>query len=920
MVQRICYIVLFLFCLIFNFAESRHVEIVSDNEKHIDFNDKINNKNVLSDVSSSNISEAETTNTSTISDLSLSEDNEDNISYNDNSKNNGTMFMLKDIVIDGIRSRKQKQKILDTINIEDDELIDINNFIYFNKLKNKILRNCYFVESVNILYSIPEKGLLTLYFIIKPALHISSIDFKNIKNDEIQNEFKGNNVNTYFTERYIEKIKHKIEQTLNPTSEYIIISKSEQEDNSIKLFIEKKNMDFKKTYIRDVKFVGNANFKTETLHDLVNIKGRRENIVSAVFKILHMIIKDPQRYMQNLSSQFLGLKDYFLQSVSKTYNKTILEQDIETIKALYYKTGFLNVKINACLFSINGDESYVDLVYMIEEGDIYTVAEYNIVGEEDINIKLLKRSFMPSLPRVGDSYQEKKINSVLSQLCNTAQNIGSINITTDLRILSIQDERVHFLVTIKENVNQKIGNIKIIGNKFTNNKHILKTIPSGIINQNFNINVIQLIQYTLQQCGILNPESVIVTPFYNRVTNTQDIHCVIEEKPVIKPTSAQISGHITSEPLFNFLGLFGWYLAPDVNFGVDFSNLNLTKILPRNFYNNNILWKGEMHKLSFHILYTPDVDNNKTIHNFNFNIRFEIPEIFVIKDDNVSTNFSFNIRKKTQSDNNDSLKNANSKNTNNSKINYPFSLGWNLNYNTKKNSFGFKLLDIHNTEKGITFNHILSWSYSFRASVFISNFFPIQMNEFSCSIYIPSVIAIINKIPMLPNICYKPINIIFNYDRYSKLFQNTVVYFNAVLGLSFKNNSFILQGCENSNDGISNAYIENQDVTFFHIKCMKEKKNEDIKRMSLLKHNTALKLNLELRYLFISNQYITIYMMLFMNTGMTTPHNEFISEQLFKTLLDNISPGFGVFLQLPLIGNIYVYINPCTQIMNVIYN
>ena len=148
-----------------------------------------------------------------------------------------------------------------------------------------------------------------------------------------------------------------------------IISKSEQEDNSIKLFIEKKNMDFKKTYIRDVKFVGNANFKTETLHDLVNIKGRRENIVSAVFKILHMIIKDPQRYMQNLSSQFLGLKDYFLQSVSKTYNKTILEQDIETIKALYYKTGFLNVKINACLFSINGDESYVDLVYMIEEGD-----------------------------------------------------------------------------------------------------------------------------------------------------------------------------------------------------------------------------------------------------------------------------------------------------------------------------------------------------------------------------------------------------------------------------------------------------------------------------------------------------------------------------------------------------------------------
>ena len=90
--------------------------------------------------------------------------------------------------------------------------------------------------------------------------------------------------------------------------------------------------------------------------------------------------------------------------------------------------------------------------------------------------------------------------------------------------------------------------------------------------------------------------------------------------------------------------------------------------------------------------------------------------------------------------------------------------------------------------------------------------------------------------------------------------------------------------------------------------------------MSLLKHNTALKLNLELRYLFISNQYITIYMMLFMNTGMTTPHNEFISEQLFKTLLDNICPGFGVFLQLPLIGNIYVYINPFTQIMNVIYN
>lgn len=942
MVRIICYIVFFFYCVICNFPKS-HSESLHGPAQQIVIDDNVKKANMVHDVSSEDISFGDKQDAPS-QDTSSRKGKKKNA--NDINNNNGNIFRLKDIVIEGITDKNQKKKILDTINIEEEEVININNILNFNKIKNKLIRECYFISSVSIFYTVhydpdsdyvsdsdPDSDYcLTLYFVFTPALHIEAIEFKNIKNDDMKNEFNDSIHRAYFTETYIGKIKSKLDRTLDPTSEYIIISKSPQEGNNVKLLIEKKKMDFKKTYIRDVRFMGNIRLKSEYLHTAMNIKGRRENIFSSVFKIFNNIrkgsddlLRDPARYLKNISNQLLSLKDYLLQSVSKTYNTTIIEQDVETIKSLYHSYGFLNVKVVPELVEIGDEDSYCDLVYTIYEGPQYTIAGYSIIGDEESTTKLIKLTVMQEMPYIGEIYREGYIRGVISKIPEYLQRVGGGDATTDLKILSIHANNVYFLVTIKEGDKQKVGNIKIIGNKFTNNKHILRNLPNIPADYNFNSGVVQAIQSSLQQCDFLNAQEIVVVPFPNRITNAQDIHCIVSEKRVVTPTNAQVSGHITSEPLFSFLGLFNWYLAPNVDVGLDCHNLNLKKLFPSNFKDDLILWKGEMHSLYCRVFYSPDVKNSKVINNFNISLTFLLPELFTIKKYNVSTQFSCDYRTNFSTNSSDSLQEAVEKEENKDKVNYPFNFSWNFRCHTGILDIGFNLLDIHNTVKGVTFNHIVTLSHDFVGAIYEEGIFPLRLNSVSCRIYLPSVLTVMNKIPIFPKMYYKPIHMICDYKRCWELIPRGVIYFQASLGLSLKDNVFMLQGCESGNDNVSYDYVNQQDVTYFHIKCMKEKKKEEIKTslftqqlQQQLRNNIAFKLNGELRYLIVANAFIVIYILLFMNSGITKSHNNISLKESLFDLYNNYHSGVGVFLKIQFIGSILVYFNPRTEIMNIV--
>ena len=148
------------------------------------------------------------------------------------------------------------------------------------------------------------------------------------------------------------------------------------------------------------------------------------------------------------------MKKKFWKIISRNtnFNRNLLDLDTRLIKNFYKSSGFYDVKVTSKLAKIN-EEGNAELLYIIDEGDRYTINKISTKIDEVFDKELffpLNKSFEKY---VGDYYSPFKVKKLL-------ENLDEI----------IEKNNLQF---VEHNVEEQIGikSINIILNVFEEKKN-----------------------------------------------------------------------------------------------------------------------------------------------------------------------------------------------------------------------------------------------------------------------------------------------------------------------------------------------------------------------------------------------------------------------------------------------------------------
>ncbi len=191
-----------------------------------------------------------------------------------------------------------------------------------------------------------------------------------------------------------------------------------------------------KARIRSVKFVGNDAIKTDELKKVIKTKTR-----SFVF-------------------------------FQKHYSQSTLEKDLAKLRNIYRERGYLDANIDAET-TFSEDKKSVDIVFRIDEGQIYTVSKIMISGNETFEKNRLRD--MMEMERF-QVYSEKIAERDIKKIRGFYKENGFIYAKVGYKAKFVSSSSVQIDITIQENDRYRIGKILITGNDETQDKVIRRIL------------------------------------------------------------------------------------------------------------------------------------------------------------------------------------------------------------------------------------------------------------------------------------------------------------------------------------------------------------------------------------------------------------------------------------------------------------
>ena len=178
----------------------------------------------------------------------------------------------------------------------------------------------------------------------------------------------------------------------------------------------------------------------------------------------------------DLSDKMETQEKWFLSWITDrgTYDKEILEIDIERIKAAYQDIGYQDVKVKPAEVSLINDE-YFDVIIEIDEGPQYRVGKIGVSG--DLMRPQEQLVGMVSL-KPGGVYSRAKLRESIETLTDLYANSGYANV--DVAPLTRKDKKlllIDITLDVAQGVKVFIERIDIMGNDRTRDKVIRREIP-----------------------------------------------------------------------------------------------------------------------------------------------------------------------------------------------------------------------------------------------------------------------------------------------------------------------------------------------------------------------------------------------------------------------------------------------------------
>ena len=169
--------------------------------------------------------------------------------------------------------------------------------------------------------------------------------------------------------------------------------------------------------------------------------------------------------------------------VSSTFNREDYKKDKELLKSFYKKQGYIDFEIIKDSLIFNEDKTELEIIINVNEGNKILVRniiwEGNSVYNDNIlNARLdFKKGDVYNLDRFN---QNLRFNEKQTDVSSIYQDNGYLGFNLTTREQRIGEDSVDIIISIKENLRFKIGEVNIAGNTKTMGKIIrreLYTVP-----------------------------------------------------------------------------------------------------------------------------------------------------------------------------------------------------------------------------------------------------------------------------------------------------------------------------------------------------------------------------------------------------------------------------------------------------------
>jgi outer membrane protein insertion porin family len=277
--------------------------------------------------------------------------------------------------------------------------------------------------------------------------------------------------------------------------------------------------------VEEIRFTGNKSFSDWQIRDVMEELGNHN------------------------AFSFLSQKD--------VYNELKFSKDIQNIRDLYWKSGYLDVSFRdpemvsldtTVLFSKNKVPRF-DITIPIDEGKQYRLRNITVEGNKEFESDMIISAL---LMRKGDIYNHSKVKDWLEFLKRQYGRRGYVMLSlVDERKKNPDDLTVDLNLKIKENDIYHINRINISGNSSTNDEVIRRQM---LINEGdvFDNKLLELSVNRIRQLGYFETD-ININPKVNEESKNVDVDLKVQERG-----STNINFGVAYSELEGFSGTFSF--------------------------------------------------------------------------------------------------------------------------------------------------------------------------------------------------------------------------------------------------------------------------------------------------------------------------------------------------------------------------
>lgn len=385
-----------------------------------------------------------------------------------------------------------------------------------------------------------------VFVIVRERAAISSIDFvgmKEFSKDAILKALKevGIASGRIFDRSQLERAEQELKRQYLSKGRYgvkITTTLTPQERNRV-------GLNFKITEgaiakIRQINFVGNAEFSESELVDLMTL---------TTPDWLSWYTKNDQ------------------------YSRQKLAADLETVKSFYMDQGYLEFAVNSTQVAISPDKQDIFITINITEGTRFQVSDVRVMGDLPLSDEELQKLVVL---KAGDVFSRKKLNDSTKAIADALGNIGyafaNVNAAPEI---DQKNAKVAYTIFVDPGKRVYVRNINIAGNTRTRDEVIRREIRQ-MESAWYDASSINLSKERVDRLGYFTDSSVETVPVAGTADQV-DVNLKVKEKPtgnlMFGIGTSNIDRIILSASLSqdNFLGS-----GNTVSFGIDSSRSQRT--------------------------------------------------------------------------------------------------------------------------------------------------------------------------------------------------------------------------------------------------------------------------------------------------------------------------------------------------------